>query len=142
MRVTSTSPTERGAEAVVSITITLPMPPAVLSPNARPFWAVRASAAKAMREAAAHVTRQAIWQDGITDHPWPAARIDVWWLFAGVQPDADNCIARLKSAIDGIADACIVANDNVIQLGAVQFERVKRKEQGVVLTLTRKGGTE
>jgi hypothetical protein len=83
------------------------------------------------------LTRQAIWDAGDVGHPWSSARLDICWMFAGRQPDADNTVARVKGAIDGIADACLVLNDQSIHLGAVTFERVSRKDQAVVLTVTR-----
>jgi hypothetical protein len=84
------------------------------------------------------VTRAAIWQDSIGESmPWPACRMDICWLFAGVEPDSDNIVARLKAVRDGIADALLVTDDKHIQIGTVTTERVPRKEQGVVLTLVR-----
>lgn len=122
-----------------SIQLTIPHPPASLSPNGRPSRWQKARDAKQLRSDAAHLTRQAIWEAGIDDHPWSGARLDIHWRFAGVQPDDDGVIGRIKAARDGIADACLVANDRDIVTGRVSFERVRRKEQCVVLTLTRGG---
>jgi Holliday junction resolvase RusA-like endonuclease len=126
---------ERGAEAVI---LTMPHPPTSLSPNGRPNRWEKAADTKQVRRDAMMVTRSVIWQDGIDSHPWPAAVMDICWLFAGTQPDSDNIVARLKAVRDGIADALLVADDKHISIGSVTFERVPRKEQGVVITLTRK----
>jgi Holliday junction resolvase RusA-like endonuclease len=125
------------AQTQQRIVLALPHPPASLSPNGRPNRWQKARDTKQTRADAMHVTRNAIWQDGIDNHPWPSCRMDICWLFAGVQPDSDNIVARLKAVRDGIADALLVADDKHIQIGAVTTERVPRKEQGVVLTLTR-----
>ena len=117
--------------------VVLPHPPASLSPNGRPNRWQKARDAKQVRRDAALLTRQAIWEQRIDSHPWDAARLDICWLFAGTQPDADNVVARCKSVVDGIADMGIVANDQVLRLGAVTFRRVKRTEQAVMVTITR-----
>lgn len=81
--------------------ITIPWPPKELSPNARLHWRVLALAKKAYR---AECARQALVQ-GL--QPIKAERVHVSLLF--VPPnrrahDLDNCLARLKSGLDGLAD--------------------------------------
>lgn len=93
--------------------ITLPWPARELSPNARCHWAVKAKAVKAARQAAGWATKAAgvkVEGDGaiylhITFHP-PSKR----------RHDIDNCVARLKGAIDGIADGLGV-DDSRFRLG-------------------------
>jgi crossover junction endodeoxyribonuclease RusA len=73
-----------------------------LSPNARVHWAARAKAVKAYREEARYVAQSAgcrvLGCDGldlaITFYPPRRGRHDL-----------DNLLARMKAAIDGIADA-------------------------------------
>ena len=130
------------ATKAMSLTIEFPHPPGSLSPNGdNAHWRTKGRDKARLRRDAFALTRQEIWDQRIADHPWPAARLDICWRFAGRQPDADNVVARLKGAIDGMADACIVADDQVISIGAVTFERVKRVEQAVRLTLTREATT-
>jgi crossover junction endodeoxyribonuclease RusA len=81
-------------------TITIPWPPAALSPNKRYHWAVKSKAAKAYRGAvyticcasrlrrpddSAHIS--------IVFHPPDNRRRDI-----------DNMLASLKSGLDGLAD--------------------------------------
>jgi Holliday junction resolvase RusA-like endonuclease len=128
------------AQTQQRLVITMPHPPASLSPNGRPNRWERAADTKRTRRDAMLVTRQSMWDQlaewDIND-PWPSARMDICWLFAGVEPDSDNIVARLKAVRDGIADALLVTDDKHIQIGTVTTERVPRKEQGVVLTLVR-----
>ena len=81
--------------------ITLPWPPADLSPNARNHWAVMAKAKKKYRrDCGQHAIAQG------------ARKMDVDSIHAEItfyppskrRMDKDNCIASMKSGIDGIAD--------------------------------------
>lgn len=84
------------------MTITLPWPPARLSPNARLHWAALAKAKKAYREAcAAHAMAQGV-------RKVAADKLHLTLTF--VPPsrrayDLDNALARMKSGLDGLADA-------------------------------------
>ncbi len=88
--------------------ITLPYPPKELSPNARIHWAKKSKVTKACRTHAGWETKAAgvkvDWDGDIHVHIsffHPDAR----------RRDEDNCIARCKAYLDGIADALGV-NDN------------------------------
>lgn len=83
--------------------IELPWPPSVLSPNNRKHWTVKAKAKKQYRSDCYYLTHNAnvILPPGdynlkliIMFHP-PSKR----------SFDTDNMLARLKSGIDGVADA-------------------------------------
>lgn len=89
-----------GGEAVI---VTLPWPPSILSPNARPHWAALAKARKAYRAECMVVARNA----GVYD-PSPEGPIlmDVWFYPPDRRGrDRTNCEASLKAAFDGLADA-------------------------------------
>ena len=81
--------------------ITLPWPPAALSPNARTHWSALARAKKAYRAACAWTAKEQ-----------GAGRIDAQRLHLTITfyppnrraHDLDNCLARLKSGLDGLAD--------------------------------------
>ncbi|QIL72912.1 endodeoxyribonuclease RusA [Diaphorobacter sp. HDW4B] len=83
------------------ITLTLPWPPKELSPNARLHWAQLAKAKKAYRAAC-----------GWTAKEQGARRIEAGKLNLSLvfyPPsrrafDIDNCLARMKSGLDGLAD--------------------------------------
>ena len=83
------------------MTIVLPWPSTVLSPNHRGHWAELARAKKAYREACA-------WQAKVQGaRRMEADRLAVSFTFyppSRRRIDLDNCIARLKSGIDGLAD--------------------------------------
>jgi crossover junction endodeoxyribonuclease RusA len=121
----------------VTISITMPLPPASLSPNGREFWAVRNHDAQRWRTIAAGLiaSQRVIGQHNERD--WPGTVMNILWQFAGKQPDDDNVIGRCKAIRDGIADAGLVADDALIRVGTVTFQRVPRKDQAVTITLTR-----
>lgn len=84
------------------IEVTLPWPPKELSPNSRVHPQIKAKAAKMYRQACwalakeAKLPRQGVDSVSleITFH-WPDRR----------KRDLDNCLASIKSGLDGVADA-------------------------------------
>ena len=82
--------------------ITLPWPPAGLSPNARNHWSKLAKLKKQYREACA-------WSAASQGaYPMQADKLHLTLTF--VPPtrrayDLDNALARMKSGLDGLADA-------------------------------------
>ena len=88
------------------ITINLPWPDKVLSPNARTHWATKARAVKVARKYGHCVTLAAGMNantfkgyDGVL-HLW----ID-YYAKTRNYPDSDNCLSASKAYLDGIADA-------------------------------------
>ena len=84
-----------------SLHFTLPWPPADLSPNARQHWGKLARAKKAYRAACAWTAKEQGAQR------IEAERLHLTITF--VPPnrrahDLDNCLARMKSGLDGLAD--------------------------------------
>jgi crossover junction endodeoxyribonuclease RusA len=90
---------------MTALHVILPWPPSTLSPNSRAHWRTLASAKAAYRRACWALTREAL---GV-DFPRPlSGMVDVALEF--VPPDRrlrdlDNCIASMKSGLDGLADA-------------------------------------
>lgn len=87
------------------VEVTLPWPPRVLSPNSRAHWRKLASVKALYRRACWALTRDAV---GV-DWPRPASG-PVTVALEFVPPDRrardlDNCIAAMKSGLDGLADA-------------------------------------
>lgn len=83
------------------ITLVMPWPSPKLSPNARVHWAVLAREKKAYRQACGW---QAKAQGAL---PIKANKLEVAFTFyppTKRRIDLDNCIASIKSGIDGIAD--------------------------------------
>lgn len=93
-----------------SITITLPIPDACLSPNARCHWAVKHREAKKVRANAKLRTLAALGRNAAP--MWNRAEVRInWYGRTATSRDGDNGLARCKSVMDGIADAGIVTND-------------------------------
>lgn len=92
-----------------SITIVLPLPDKCLSPNARVHWAKKAKAVKFYRQRARYETRAIA---GL-NLGWQKATYKARFYFPDARRrDADNAIASIKSALDGVADAGLVINDS------------------------------
>jgi crossover junction endodeoxyribonuclease RusA len=86
---------------VTPLHLTLPWPPSDLSPNARTHWARLAKAKRDYRSACAWTAR------GQGAVRLDADRLHLTLEF--VPPnrrayDLDNCLARMKSGLDGLAD--------------------------------------
>lgn len=85
----------------MSMQLTLPWPPTALSPNTRQHWSALARAKKSYRAACAWTAKE----QGA--RPMVAQRLHLTITF--VPPnrrahDLDNCLARIKSGLDGLAD--------------------------------------
>jgi len=97
----------------------LPWPDKKLSPNARQHWAQRSAAVKRARSQAYLLARGSMTQPGETWAPFQQAgtddQINVRLTFeppARYRYDIDNLVARMKSSLDGIADAIGVDDYN------------------------------
>lgn len=93
----------------LEMTVTLPWPPASLSPNTRQHWRALARAKKAYRHVCATQARI----QGL--RKIDATRLNVALLF--VPPnrrafDLDNLLARMKSGLDGLSDVLGVDDSN------------------------------
>lgn len=100
------------SEVGEAMRLTLPWPPAELSPNARVHWAAKSRAAKSYRRACAMLARQA----GVLS--LPDGRLHVLIEFVPPdrrQRDRDNMLASIKSGLDGLAEALGV-NDSRFDL--------------------------
>ena len=109
-----------------ALTFQLPLPDRRLSPNARNHWALKARMVKAARGAARLEAVRVL--DGRTPPRWGKAKFRpaVFLAPKNRQPDPDNLLASLKSYIDGLADAGIVANDRDLWPERPTFSRVEK----------------
>ena len=121
----------RAGAAAVIVSVSLPWPSAVLSPNARAHFMRKASAIKKARSEAALMTRAA------KPAPVPAEgplRVCILATPSAHRTrDADNMVARLKAALDGIAQGLGV-DDSRFVVWPVQWAEPKRPG-GVVVTV-------
>ena len=94
------------------VTITLPLPPRELSPNARVHHMVKAKAVRRYRRAAWACALEAQAPLFGRRPRWAAAKASATFYFPDRwQRDADNLLASLKAAFDGLADAGLIADD-------------------------------
>jgi Holliday junction resolvase RusA-like endonuclease len=122
-----------------SLTITIPIPNRVLSPNC----AVGSIGGRFMKAAAAkklkRIVREAIEAEQIETMPWGGVDVAVTFYWAtNRKRDQDNAVASLKAAYDGITDSGLVPDDNPVHMHRnwPAFE-VDRSNPRVVMTLER-----
>lgn len=87
------------------IEIVLPWPPSSLSPNTRQHWSKLAKAKKLYRhECWAQAKAQ-----GVVKSDTDRLHLSIVFVPPSRRAfDLDNCLARLKSGLDGLADALVV----------------------------------
>jgi crossover junction endodeoxyribonuclease RusA len=113
------------------IRVTLPLPPKACSPNARGHWRTRSKAIKAYRACASLLARRP------AEHQlrWREASIAVTWFSrTRTRPDADNALASLKAAFDGLVDAGVLADDREVTFAPIRFE-VDKADPRVEITV-------
>ena len=109
------------------IRLSLSLPPAALSPNSRACWQAKARAVKKYREEASTISWIATHDDCFSDsYPWSAASIEATFYFrTAARKDADNALASIKAAVDGLADGGIVENDRAFSFSPVKILKDK-----------------
>ena len=114
------------------IIITIPAPPAQLSPNARCHWRVKAEAVKSFRQAAMLAGR------GHSSEPLRTASVQATF-FVGVRRrrDGDNALASLKAAFDGLRDAGVIEDDSGLRHEPVEFVYDKARAGTVELRIVK-----
>jgi len=91
--------------------VALPLPPKELSPNTRCHWGKKAKAIAEYRANAANYAASLVWRD--EDANFQTAKEQTTFYFRDKRRrDADNLLAMLKSAFDGIVDGGILADDS------------------------------
>jgi Holliday junction resolvase RusA-like endonuclease len=119
-----------------TIMIELPLPPAVLHPNARTHWAAKARSTKRYRNSAYLRSLEVL--NGSAAPMWKAATVRAAWYFKTKRNrDLDGLVSWAKAAFDGLQDAGIVANDS----GLTHLPHnvyIDRDRSRVVLTVEKK----
>jgi len=110
--------TTRAEHGHHSCEITLPLPPRECHPNTSGIhWARKAKAKKSQRETAWAI---AFHVRGNFEQPIIAA---TFYGKTSHKKDRDNSIASLKSAIDGLVDAGLFADDSLVRWGEIEFDK-------------------
>jgi hypothetical protein len=110
---------EKHNAAKPSMTLSLPMPDACLSPNSRAHWTARNGARAAARTSGWAAATAAL----ARRTTWPHVPLTVYVTIRGPrQSDADNALGRLKAVFDGIADA-LCTNDRNFEYAPVRYEK-------------------
>lgn len=92
--------------------MTLRLPNATLSPNARPNRYTKARATKEARHWAMWCATSELRNRGMEPPRWLSAEVRIAFYFRENRTrDRDNALASMKAYFDGIADAGIVTND-------------------------------
>lgn len=116
-------------DPMAALTITLPLPAAELSPNARCHWAKKAAAVKAYR-------LRAEVECGTRGERHQAATVRIqWFTKTSTHPDPDNALASAKSLLDGVTDSGYMADDRALTFLPIEFAKDASNPR-VVLTFT------
>lgn len=96
-----------------SVTIVLPLPAKVLSPNCAVATTggrfAKASATKRLRK----ITKEAIEAECIATAPWGKVLVEAMFFYVNNRRrDQDNAMGSLKAVYDGIVDAGLVEDDD------------------------------
>lgn len=125
-----------------SFTVTIPIPPVGVSPNARLHWAAKARVVKSARREAWY------WFQRMLPADWIRMPIAIEVNYhcpkscAGYKPrDVQNAIAALKPTIDGMVDAGVIPDDSAawLEWGRLTLDRAKNGyPPGVTITVRQK----
>lgn len=112
------------------MTVSLPWPSRILSPNSRSHWAEKAKAAAKARRDSCLLCQAA----GVRALPWDRMQVELIFCPPDKRPrDLDNMLASAKSLLDGVADATGV-DDSAWSLTLTRGQPVKGGEIIVVVT--------
>lgn len=108
----------------MTLTITIPLPPRILSPNARPHHMAKARKVKEYRGRAYLAVLTEV--PGGYKPRWKSALCSVtWYAKTATHPDGDNALASLKAAFDGFTDAGLFSDDRGLTHAPVKFDKDK-----------------
>jgi len=119
-----------------SVTIVLPLPPAVLNPNGQHgHWARRAAALKKCRKLA----RKAVVDECIETGPWVQVKVKaIFFHKVKRRRDGSNFNTRMKGYFDGIVDAGLVVDDDAEHWTTLPPEfRIDKQVSRVEVMITR-----
>jgi len=122
-----------------TVTIILPLPPSILSPNRPPGTRGGRMAVALAAKQYKRLAREATEAEGIESGPWPRATIQAAFFHKQKRRRDDvNHLAMLKPAYDGIVLAGLLVDDDAKHLTTqVATFDIDRKCSRVELTVTR-----
>ena len=117
---------------MTTVELTLPYPPAALSPNSRASWQVKAAATKHYRFACfiqGATARSRHWEK-FPIRPTPVIAIVTFIVITDRKRDEDNALASIKALWDGLVDALVLRTDDSTALhvecaGFIKGQRAK-----------------
>lgn len=122
-----------------AVTITLPLPAKVLSPN----HAVASVGGRFAKAAAIkryrRLTKEAIEAECIETAPWEKITVEVTFFYPNKRRrDEDNAMGSLKAAYDGIVDAGLAVDDDYEHMTRMTpLSSIDRQHPRVEFTITR-----
>ena len=122
-----------------TVTIVLPLPKRVLSPNFPSFTPGGRFAKVAATKKYRRLAKEAIEDEQIETAPWEKVRVEAIFYFKTKRErDTDNAMGSIKAAYDGIVDSGLVLKDTpeYMKRGEPEFLRDKDHPR-VELTITR-----
>lgn len=114
------------------MTITLPLPDRLLSPNTKAHWAIKSKATKLARRRAKLATIDQLAQPSAPDQPFYSYTL-AFFYSQNRNRDDDNAAASCKAYRDGIADALRI-DDSTLHLRATTLA-VDKKNPRLEITL-------
>ena len=97
-----------------TLTVTIGLPPRVLSPNARVHWSIAMKAKKKARVEAWAQAQVAMHEAG-EKGGWKEATCAAHFYYAtNRRRDKDNCLASLKATFDGLVDSGLLQDDSAL----------------------------
>ena len=104
-----------------TVTIVLPLPKRVLSPNCPSFSVGGGFAKVAATKKYRRLAKEAVEDECIDTAPWGKVKVKATFFFKTKRErDTDNAMGSIKAVYDGIVDSGLVANDTP--------EHMKRRE--------------
>jgi len=100
------------ATAHDELVVILATPPKELKPNSRVHRMAKANAVRQYRCDASYAVMAETPRGGIKGAPWPGADITIRYFHPTKRHlDADNILASLKAAFDGLTDSGLITDD-------------------------------
>lgn len=114
------------------------LPPAILRGNGRGGWRVKAAWARKWRESA---FSHALADTGFCIGDTPMQRAEIQYIFYSMraaQADDENFRIGMKSWVDGLRDAGMLAGDTSAQVTELKprFERCQRGDEKTIVEVT------